>query len=107
MKPRFTLPLVLVTLTAQLVVFQLSLRDGTFSIFCAGASSFDPTASPELAVVFGILHLLLAALLLLGLASLKIIRLRNTYVLAAALCMCALPAQSALVEKGRLSCDAP
>lgn len=107
MSHRPMLLLVLLTLTAQLVVLKLSLDDGTFSIFCAGPSYAVSTAFSVLPLAFGILHLLLAVLLLLGLASLKVIRLRTAYVLTAVLCMCVLPAQSALVVEGRLSCDAP
>lgn len=71
------------------------------SVFCTG-----PASSP-LSLLFGLLHLLFVGLLLVGVVSLAIPRLRMLYIalLAAALIM--LPAQAMLVSDGALTCDGP
>jgi len=97
--------LVAMTMVGQLACLWFSLQFGTFSIFCAGASAFVPSASHILAMIFSVLHMLLAGLLFLGLASLRFVRVRMTYVIFAVFCMCLLPVQSALVKSRHLSCD--
>ncbi len=94
-------------LLAQLACLWLSLNDGSYSIFCTGASTLVATASPALARAFGILHLSFAGLLFLGLASIRWARLRPIYIAVTICGMCLLPVQSALVGAGRLTCDAP
>lgn len=94
-------------IVAALLVLQLSLlwlSLGPFdraSVFCTGPSS------SAVATVFGALHLLFLALLVLGAISLRIARLRLLYALLLLLGIAALPLQANLVASGQLHCDAP
>jgi hypothetical protein len=65
-----------------------------------------PASSP-LSVPFGLLHLLLLCLLIVGLPSLHFVRLRLYYVVLFIAVLSALPIQAALVSNGTLWCDAP
>lgn len=89
-------------LLVQITLLGLSLDAITeISIFCTG-----PAAS-RLSPLFGILHLLLSGLLVLGLLSLRLVRLRGPYIGLLIAAMIALPVQATLVFHGILSCDGP
>lgn len=72
-----------------------------FSVFCTGP------ASSNLSWFFGGLHLLLLALLMLGLLSIKAVRLRAYYLALLAFALFMLPIQGSFVHRGVLSCDGP
>lgn len=71
------------------------------SIFCTGP------ATSIIGTFFGILHMFLGFLLLVGLLSFHFVRLRIPYLVFLIILMAALPVQSMLVSHGTLSCDAP
>jgi hypothetical protein len=73
----------------------------SISIFCT------VSASSHLGLLFSLLHLLFIGLIVLGILSFPLSRLRLPYIalLAAALAM--LPVQGELVSDGIISCDAP
>lgn len=102
--PKTQVVLVMGLLAAQLGLLLLSLDAGAYarlSIFCTGP------ASSRIGLAFGLLHLLFALLVPLGIASLRFARLRVVYagLLLAALAL--LPVQVHLVEQGRMTCDGP
>ena len=72
-----------------------------FSVFCTGP------ASSSLSWLFGGLHLLFLVLLILGMLSLKVIKLREPYIALLALALVMLPVQARFVHRGALSCDVP
>jgi hypothetical protein len=71
------------------------------SVFCTG-----PTSS-RLSWAFGGLHLLFLALLVMGLLSIKALRLRAPYVGLLTAALVILPVQASLVHRGVLQCDLP
>ena len=102
MRGRLGAALVGLFLLAQLGVLWLSVSGyEQFSIFCTGP------ASSHLGWLFGGLHLLFLALLLLGLVSMKAVRLRTVYLAALTAALVTLPVQGTFVHRGVLSCDAP
>jgi hypothetical protein len=103
----FSFYTVVALLLVQMACLWFSLQFGKFSVFCTGASHFTLSASAAMAFAFGVLHLLLAVILCLGIAALKFARLRMLYVIAAVVCVSLLPVQTALVNHGFLTCDAP
>jgi hypothetical protein len=89
-------------LLVQLAVLWMSVSGfEQFSIFCTGP------ATSKLSWLFGGLHLLFLALLLLGLLSIKAIRLRAPYLALLTAALVILPVQGSFVHRGVLSCDAP
>ena len=95
---------VAVLLIVQIGLFLLSMDAGAFakiSAFCTGP------ASSNLGLLFGLLHLLFLALLMVGLISLQVVRLRALYVGILALAMLTLPFQAVLVANEQLTCDGP
>ena len=96
--------LVAALVMAQLALFMLSMDAGTYakiSIFCTGP------ASSRLSFLFGLLHLHLALLLLVGALSLKIARLRLVYVGLLTVSVGMLAVQADFVSQGTLTCDGP
>ena len=71
------------------------------SIFCTG-----PNES-WVAVMFGVVHLTLLALLGLGLFAIRFWSLRLPYAALLLACLSALPIQAHLVATGNLHCDVP
>ena len=71
------------------------------SLFCTGPSSSG------LSLPFGLLHLVFLALLLLGLMSLFVSRLRLPYIALLTAALLLLSIQPVLVWNGILSCDGP
>ena len=84
----------------QLATFWVSMDSAEISVFCTIAVS---TQWAWIAYI----HLLFAALLLLGLASIFFARLRIGYVVLLAAGLAVLPLQAHLVERGDLRCDVP
>ena len=72
-----------------------------FSVFCTGS------ASSSLSGLFGGLHLLFLVLLMLGLLSIKVVRLRGSYLALLTIALIMLPVQAHFVHRGVLSCDVP
>jgi hypothetical protein len=86
----------------QLVVLSFSLGPLlSASIFCTG-----PNAS-SIAVLFGVIHLCLLALLGIGVLSIRFEILRLPYAVLLLIGLSALPFQAHLVSTGRLQCDFP
>jgi hypothetical protein len=89
-------------LLMQATLFSLSMDSLVqISIFCTAPAS-SPWSLP-----FGLLHVLLLCLLIVGLVSLHFVRLRLFYIVLAIAALSALPIQASLVSKGTLWCDAP
>lgn len=89
-------------LVVQLGVLWISVSGHEqFSIFCTGP------ASSNLSWLFGGLHLFFLALLLLGLLSLKAIKLRAPYLVLLTAALVILPVQGGFVHRGVLTCDVP
>jgi hypothetical protein len=96
--------LIMALLAVQVTLFLLSMDAGAFaslSIFCTG-----PVAS-RLGLAFGLLHLLFAMLVPLGIASLWFARLRVAYAALLIGTLALLPVQAHLVEQGSMACDGP
>lgn len=99
---RITTTPVALLLVVQFILFWESLGPlFPISIFCTAERS------QTLSLGFGLVHLMLAALFVLGLVSLRWPRARLTYVALILLCLCALPVQAVLVAKHQLWCDFP
>lgn len=94
-------------LISGLLALQLLLLLASFgpllqvSIFCAGPRS------STLAGVFGVVHLLLLGLLIVGALSLRFSSLRLPYAALLVLGLAALPMQASFVSNGQLKCDLP
>lgn len=89
-------------LVLQLVVLVVSMGPAVeVSPFCSG------TGTDDLATIFGGVHLLLLALLLVGVCSLRFKRVRLSYVLVLLAALATLPVQAHLVSRGQLHCDVP
>ncbi len=71
------------------------------SVFCTGP------ASSGWGWLFGGLHLLFLALVVLGLLSLRAIRVRALYIAFLTAALVLLPLQASLVQRGVMSCDVP
>lgn len=94
--------IVAVLIALQLCLLWLSM--GAFdraSVFCTGPSSSG------IAAVFGALHLMFVALMVLGAVSLRFARFRLVYAVLLLQGITALPLQAKLVADGQLQCDAP
>ena len=94
--------IVALLLAAQLLALWLSL-DAILeaSIFCTVARSV------VVSWLFGLLHVLFAALFLLGLLSLRMPGIRSGYIIVVLLAFIALAMQVVLVDQGLLTCDGP
>lgn len=92
--------LVAILLLIQVALFWLSL-DALMqvSVFCTAP------ASSSWSLAFGIVHILLLALLLIGLLSMRFVRLRLAYIALVIPALLALPVQAAFVSNGSLWCD--
>ncbi len=102
MRGRLGAALVGFFLLVQLGVLWLSLSGyEQFSVFCTGS------ASSNLSWLFGGLHLLFLAMLLLGFVSIKAVTLRAPYLAVLTAALVILPVQGSFVQRGVLSCDAP
>ena len=102
MRGRLGAALVGFFLLGQIVVFWASVSGHEqFSIFCTGP------ASSSLSWLFSGLHLLFLGLLMLGLLSMKVARLRGPYLALLTLALVMLPVQARFVHGGVLSCDGP
>ena len=89
-------------LLVQLGVLWLSVTGYEhFSIFCTGPPSSN------LSWLFGGLHVLLLAVLLLGVVSMKAVRLRAPYLALLTAALVILPVQASFVHRRVLSCDGP
>ena len=94
--------LVVIFLLGQIVVLWASVSGHEqFSVFCTGP------ASSSLSWLFRGLHLLFLALLMLGLLSMKVVKLRGHYLALLTLALVMLPVQARFVHRGVLSCDGP
>jgi hypothetical protein len=99
---KYGLHLVVALLAIQALLLWLSLGPlAQISIFCTGPRS------STVAGLFGGLHLLFFALVVLGLLSLRFASLRLLYVLLLVMALATLPVQAKLVSSGELRCDSP
>jgi len=71
------------------------------SIFCTGP------ATSNLSWIFGCVHLLLLGLVIIGIVSLTVVKLRVPYIALLAAAVALLPVQATLVNRHVLSCDGP
>lgn len=100
LQSRRWLGLTLAGLAVQLVLLWISLSyDITLSVFCTGADSAWLRA-------LGYVHALYLVLLVVGVATLRVARLRPWYLALLLLALPALPVQAHFVRTGAIYCSA-
>lgn len=92
---------------SMLLIIQAALLWASFdaypqiSVFCTGP------AESRVGLLFGLLHILLLGLLLVGVLSLTYVRLRMAYIVLLGAVLIMLPIQARLVSESVLGCDSP
>jgi hypothetical protein len=92
---------------AALLVLQVVLLWFSLGVYSEISVLCTAPASKGLGLLFGLIHMLFLALLVLGLISFRFTAVRLPYIALLAAALVALPIQATLVNTGQLWCDTP